>query len=115
MRPAHDYPIQDPDGQFYLGSEGPLQPGEYELALELNHIRNSTPEELRIPTSAFDLAQITSDQRVMESLEQRYAESRLATGKVVYMTEGYRQSRKALISMTQVERVQQRARTKGWR
>jgi hypothetical protein len=34
---------------------------------------------------------------------------------VVYMTEGYRQSRKALISMTQVERVQQRARTKGWR
>lgn len=81
----------------------------------LTDVPNSTPAELRVPTSESDLATITAYQRTLESLEQRYAEERLARGKVVRMTAGYRQPVRLCLSMGQVVGTQRAARRRGWR
>lgn len=48
----------------------------------LSSVENSTPEELRQPTSVHDLKAITQAFRTMESLESEYARSQLVRGRV---------------------------------
>lgn len=78
-------------------------------------IPDSSPEELRQPTTVSDLETITAHFRTVESLEQRYAEERLANGKVIVATEGYRMPRQLLLTLGEFRALQRRAREKGWK
>jgi hypothetical protein len=88
-----------------------------EIPSEFAEIPNSTPAELRIPTSAADLREITRVQRTMESLEEAYAAERIKAGKVVfYHTPDCRPGTRHIITRkSSLKSVQRRARRMGWR
>lgn len=78
-------------------------------------IPDSTPAELRTPTRAADLETITARFRTLESLEMRYAEERVASGKVILATAGYRAPREQCLTLAEFADLQRRARRRGWR